>query len=356
MKVLIVDDSVVFRSKIKSALSGADGIEVVGSASNGKIALEMLDQKEVDVMTLDMEMPVLNGIETLKALREKNSKVKVIVFSSQTQSGSEATLEALHNGAKDFVAKPTGSGEFTQSAEDLIRKDLLPKLRQFDRPSAPAAPSRLVVTPTSPAPRPTPGSFGRKELSSFIPSAVVIASSTGGPSAHDAIFKGIQGKLRCPIFIAQHMPPVFTTSFAKRIGNHSGLPSKEAKHLEIVQNEIYIAPGDFHMSLGQVNGQIVTKLDQGPQRNSVRPAADFLFETAAQIFGPKTMGIVLTGMGEDGLDGSIAVKNAGGGIMIQNQESCVVFGMPGAVHAAKAFDGEGDLLAIQKLLSRMVLA
>lgn len=368
MKVLIVDDSVVYRSKIKAALSGADGIEVVGSASNGKIALELLEQKDVDLMTLDMEMPVMNGLETLKALRERGSKVKVIVFSSSTRSGSEATLDALSAGAKDFVAKPTGSGDFTDSAEELIRKDLLPKLRQFMNTS----PSTLrsmstqapidVRPPVQLAPTSAHGSqtvvprspYPKKELTSFMPSIVVIASSTGGPSAHDAIFKGLSGKLRCPILIAQHMPPVFTTSFAKRIGSHGGLPSKEAKHLETLANEIYVAPGDYHMSLDMVAGQIKTRLDQGPQRNSVRPAADFLFESAAKLFGPKVMGLVLTGMGEDGLAGAIAVKTAGGGMMIQNQESCVVFGMPGAVFNAGAFDTQGDLTSIQKLLSRMV--
>lgn len=361
MRVLIVDDSVVYRSQIKAALANQSGIEVVGAASNGKIALEMLDQKPVDVMTLDMEMPVMNGIETLKALRAKGSRVKVIVFSSSTRSGSEATLEALSNGAKDFIAKPDGSSAISEAAEDLIRKDLLPKIRQFASSIASDSQASRVMTPAAivtPTPLTqssiaAPSTYTRKELSTFMPSAVVIASSTGGPAAHDAIFKGLSGKLRCPIFIAQHMPPVFTTSFAKRIGSHTNLPSKEAKHGEVVANEIYVAPGDYHLSLGLVNGKLTTLLDQGPQRNSVRPAADFLFETAAQIFGPKTMGIVLTGMGEDGLAGCRAVKAANGGVMIQNQESCVVFGMPGAVHAAGAFDGQGDLSAIQALLARM---
>lgn len=361
MKVLIVDDSVVYRSQIKAALAGQSGIEVVGAASNGKIALEMLEQKEVDVMTLDMEMPVMNGLETLRALRARGSKVKVIVFSSSTRSGSEATLDALGAGAKDFVAKPDGSATIGGGAEELIRKDLLPKLRQFlNAPSAgrlapkvDAPVSPVVAAPIFGGTPAGPVSYPKKDLATFIPSVIVIASSTGGPAAHDAIFKGLSGKLRCPILIAQHMPPVFTTSFAKRLGAHANIPSKEAKHGEVLANEIYVAPGDYHLSLALVNGKITTLLDQGPQRNSVRPAADFLFETAAQIFGSKVMGIVLTGMGEDGLAGSKAVKSASGGILIQNQESCVVFGMPGAVHAAGAFDAQGDLEAIQKILARM---
>lgn len=349
MNVLIVDDSVVYRSKIKAALNGIEGIEVVGAASNGKIALEMIEQKQVDVMTLDMEMPVLNGLETLRALRERGSKVKVIVFSSSTRSGSEATLDALSAGAKDFVAKPSGSGDFTTAAEDLIRADLLPKLKQFmTRTPMQSQPRIFQADPVAKT------AYPRKELISFSPSAVVIASSTGGPAAHDVLFKGLSGKLRCPVFIAQHMPPVFTASFAKRIASHSGLPCKEAQHLDVVKNEIYVAPGDYHLSLGLTDGRLTTLLDQSPQRNSVRPAADYLFESAAKIFGQKTMGIVLTGMGEDGLDGSRAVKDAGGGIMIQNRASCVVFGMPGAVFSAGAFDEQGDLEAIQSLFARMV--
>ncbi|RYZ72312.1 MAG: response regulator, partial [Proteobacteria bacterium] len=208
MKVLIVDDSVVYRSQIKAALANQTGIEIVGAASNGKIALEMLEQKEVDVMTLDMEMPVMNGLETLRALRDRGSKVKVIVFSSSTRSGSEATLDALGAGAKDFVAKPDGSATIGGGAEELIRKDLLPKLRQFVNAPAPGrlaprvdiSPAPVVAAPSAfQAPSQTLVNYSKKDLATFMPSVIVIASSTGGPAAHDAIFKGLSGKLRCPI-------------------------------------------------------------------------------------------------------------------------------------------------------------
>ncbi len=354
MRVLIVDDSVVYRSQIRAALEGEPLIEVVGVASNGKIALEMLEQKSVDVVTLDMEMPVLNGLETLKEIRAKNHNVKVIVFSSLTVRGSEAALDALTHGAQDFVTKPTGAEGSMSDAAAGIKRSLVPKILQF------LVNKESVAAPSRPAPvkdpiHQLPQQFLRKELATFHPSAVVIASSTGGPSAHEELFSALHGELRCPIFIAQHMPPVFTATFAKRIQQISGIPCAEGIQGEVVQNKIYVAPGDYHMTLGQVNGAITIQLDKKPQRNSVRPAADFLFESAAALYRGKCMSVVLTGMGEDGLDGARAVKAQGGGVMIQSEASCVVFGMPGAVWRAGLQDGVGALPEIHVALARMVL-
>lgn len=352
MRILIVDDSAVYRSKIRAALTGTAWIEIVGSASNGKTALEMLSQKPVDLVTLDMEMPTLDGLQTLRALRQKDKATKVIVFSSSTLRGSEATLEALASGADDFVTKPMVNDG--SSPEEAIRRDLLPKIAQFRaqvRGEPPSAPKPCL--PSAP-PRQQPA-CGTKSLGAFKPAAIVIASSTGGPTAHEAIFKGLGKKLRCPIFIAQHMPPVFTTSFAGRIASFSGLPCKEAIDGEVVTNSIYVAPGDFHLLVKRQQGRLVTLLSKLPQRNSVRPAADFLFESAAETYGEGCMGFVLTGMGEDGLAGAKAVKSAGGGIMIQDEKSCVVFGMPGAVFAAKSHDGIGNLEEIRRMLERMAL-
>lgn len=345
MNVLIVDDSAVYRAKIRSALAGVPWLNIVGSASNGQVALDLLDQHKVDLMTLDMEMPIMGGLETLRKLKERGSRTKVIVLSSSTRSGSESTMEALASGANDFMAKPTGEAG-TVDPEQLIRTDLLPKIRQF---------LRLDTVPHVPSTAKRNESWRPKDLQTFIPSVVVIASSTGGPSAHDLIFRGLKGVLRCPVLIAQHMPPVFTTALANRISNYNGLPCREGVHGEPLQNRIYVAPGDYHMTVANIQGQASIQLDQGPTRGSVRPAADNLFESVAQVFGAKCMGVVLTGMGEDGLAGSKAIKTNGGGIMIQSQESCVVFGMPGAVSAAGCFDGVGSPEEIYKLLARMVL-
>jgi two-component system chemotaxis response regulator CheB len=349
MKVLIVDDSLAYRSKIRAALSAVPWIEVVGSASNGKIALEMIEQKGVDLATLDMEMPVLDGISTLKALRQNNRRTKVIVFSSSTTRGSEATLDALAAGADDFVAKPASVAEGTISPEEIIRRDLLPKIEQF---VGTRAESLLPATPREVRQE---SAYLSKDLDTFIPSAIVIASSTGGPTAHDKIFGAMGGALRCPILIAQHMPPVFTAAFAKRLSEQSGLPCKEGVHGELVKEQVYVAPGDYHMTVKADPAGARIQLDKQPLRNSVRPAADFLFESAVKVYGAKCMGFVLTGMGEDGLAGAKALKAAGAGIMIQNQESCVVFGMPGAVFAAGALDAQGNLEEIRLRIKRMAL-
>jgi two-component system chemotaxis response regulator CheB len=189
------------------------------------------------------------------------------------------------------------------------------------------------------------------------PSVIVIGASTGGPPALEKILQVFKGQtLRCPILIAQHMPPVFTMALADRIRQQTGVPTSEGKHMENLVNQIYIAPGDHHMTLRRIGTDVKIYLDQGPLRNSVLPAVDPLFETAAQIYGAKTMGFVLTGMGHDGWVGSRAIKNAQGGIMIQSKESCVVFGMPGAIFDDGCFDQIGDLNQIQETLGMMAIS
>lgn len=346
MKVLIVDDSAVYRSRIRAALSGFSWLEIAGALANGQVALDFLKQTPVDLVVLDMEMPVMDGLRALRELRKTDRKTRVVVFSSTTVEGSEATLEALSSGADDFVTKPSGEVEGT-SVDQLIRRDLLPKIEQFSKGRTTGKQAAATALATG---RP------KKDLLKFQPAAVVIASSTGGPAAHDAIFSNLgQGTLRCPVFIAQHMPPVFTETFARRLASCSGLPCKEATHGEAVRDCVYVAPGDFHLTVARTGNSVITSLDKEPPRNSVRPAADHLFETASEVYGAGLMGFVYTGMGEDGLAGSKAIRKREGGIMIQNAESCVVFGMPGAVFAANDYDAIGDLEQITAQLRRMIL-
>ncbi|MDH4467655.1 MAG: chemotaxis-specific protein-glutamate methyltransferase CheB [Bacteriovoracaceae bacterium] len=351
MKVLIVDDSVVMRSQIKSSLDGVDFIEVVGAANNGKIALQRLEQITVEAVILDMEMPELNGIETIKAIRKAKYPVRILVFSALTTSGSMATLDALSAGADDFIAKPSGPGMSLENAVEKIREQIVPKLNQFLNEKEKLSLKQKVESPEGSFSEQT---FAKKDLSNFIPSLIVIGSSTGGPPAIEKVLSDLPKTLRVPILIAQHMPPVFTASFAKRLGQITGIECEEGRDGEILNNnKIYIAPGDFHMSLVKVSNQVQIKLDKTPHRNSVRPAVDPLFETAANLYGPKTLAIVLTGMGEDGLVGARAIKSENGAVAIQNKESCVVFGMPGAINAAQLQDAEGDLTFINHLVKRV---
>jgi two-component system chemotaxis response regulator CheB len=197
-------------------------------------------------------------------------------------------------------------------------------------------------------------SYKKVDLDTFLPSIIVIGCSTGGPDALEKVFCNIKSPISCPILITQHMPPIFTKSLARRLQNLTGIESAEGIDSEAVRpNRIYIAPGDYHMSLVKQGTSLKIKIDQTPHRNSVRPAVDPLFESAAELYGQFCMGFILTGMGEDGLIGSKAIKEREGGIMIQSQKSCVVFGMPGAVYSAGLYDGIGDLTEISKTILRM---
>lgn len=350
LKVLVVDDSIVFRSQIKAALEGTAEIEVVGVASNGKIAIEKMAQTQVDLLTLDIEMPEMDGLATLKAMQEKHFKAKVIVFSAQTVKGADKALEALTHGASDVVRKPSGTTATLEGALAEIKKELLPKVMQFVGTQAAQenVPKLYTFKNTEPSP------YTRVNLDSFKPSAIVIGSSTGGPDALEKVFTAFAKPIACPIFLTQHMPPVFTASLAKRIEQISGLTVAEGQQWEPIKpGKVYVAPGDYHMTVVNHDNALRIKLDQSPQRNSVRPAVDSLFESAAHIYGKRLAGVILTGMGEDGKLGCEAIKRAGGGVMIQSEASCVVFGMPGAVYRSGAFDKVGDLKEIKAVLERM---
>jgi two-component system chemotaxis response regulator CheB len=331
VKVLVVDDSVIYRSQISSALKGVPGIDLAGVASNGRLALERLSHVGgVDLMVLDLEMPELDGLGTLQALKTFPDPPKVIVFSSTSRRGAELTMDALLEGASDFIAKP-GPADVAQagSPQERIRDLLLPRIQSL----FPAA-----FTETS---RPSFGSVSASvDLSHLRPEVLLIGSSTGGPTVLEKIFTGIRGcSINAPILMVQHMPPVFTEALATRLHKASGIPVYEAKHRQRVESgSAYLAPGGFHMRLVSTEGRHELRLDEGPLVNFVRPAVDPLFETAVSIFGKGCLGVILTGMGMDGREGARAVKRAGGAVIIQDEKSAVVYGMPGAVRAAGAFD------------------
>ena len=340
VRVLITDDSVVYRAQIRAALAEFPWIDVVGTASNGKIALERLKHESADLLILDLEMPEMNGLETLKELRKIGTQVKSLVFSSASKQGAEITFEALRVGANDFVAKPS-AGDGSPSAK--IRALLEPKLR-FLFPEQFAEGLRLPIETAH---------YPKIELRDFKPKLVVIASSTGGPAAIETLFLRITRPLLFPVVIAQHMPPVFTASLAERITRLTQIPCKEGEAGERLQsNCVYFAPGDFHMTLDGSIDRCQVLLDQGPLVNSVRPAADLLMSSAAKVFKSQCLGVVLTGMGHDGRDGARSIKDAGGAVLIQNRESCVVYGMPGAVEEAGAFDRIQSIEEIADFLVR----
>ena len=346
MKVLIVDDSAVYRSFVKDALTEIKSVEVVGTAPNGKVALDLLPSSGAELVILDLEMPEMDGLQTLREMRRQKMLQRVIFFSGASGSGGMRTIEALSEGAEDFIAKPDGSLSDPTEIKSKILSQLRDKILQFEAP-------KKKLRPSSDPPRGT--AYARKELSTFRPEVIVIGSSTGGPPALEKALHGLGGLGNCPILIAQHMPPEFTTSLALRLEKVTGLPCSEGKHQEELKaGRIYVAPGDYHMEIKKAGDQHQVVLHQKPHRNFVRPAVDHLFESAAKIFSKKCFALVLTGMGEDGKDGCRAVKECGGGVMIQDQESCVVFGMPGAVYQDGTFDDIGNLQNINQCLRRML--
>ncbi len=356
MKILVVDDSIVFRSQISASLSGVESVEVVGTAPNGKIAIQKLLQSQIDLITLDMEMPEMNGLETIKEMKRLGIKTKIIVFSSQTVRGAEAALDALSAGADDVVAKPSADDINFEKAQKMIEQALVPRVLQFLKSGARPLKSPSATQIFSQSPASSTSLLQKKNLKNFLPKAVVIASSTGGPSALEAIFAKLKCEPKIPIFIVQHMPPVFTQILARRLGEISGLTVHEAvNNQEVLPGHVYLAPGGFHMIVASLLGKLYIKLNEDALRNSVRPAADFLFESAGSIFKNQLLGIVLTGMGEDGAAGSKYIYDLGGGIIIQEKETCVVFGMPGAVFMNDTFDDIMNLDEISEHLRSVII-
>lgn len=323
--VLVVDDSVVMRRLVSDILASDPDIEVVGTAANGKVALAKIPQLNPDVVTLDIEMPVMDGLETLTALRALYPRLPVIMFSTLTERGASATLDALERGASDYVAKPANVGSVSTSME-TVRAQLIPKIKALALRGRPVL-DRAATPPTraSVGVRPAPRPAGRVGV-------VVVGVSTGGPDALTTLIGGLPKDFPVPIVVVQHMPPVFTALFAKRLDTKSDLTVSEARAGDRLQpGTVLIAPGDFHLRLRSDTLGVVAQLDQGTPENYCRPAVDVLFRSAPETFGAEVLAVVLTGMGSDGAKGAARIVEAGGSVIVQDAATSVVWGMPGAV-------------------------
>ncbi len=319
IRVLIVDDSVVIRRMLTKELSEHGDIEVVGSVANGAIALDRIPHCRPDVITLDLEMPVMDGMETLRSLRKLYPEIRVIMFSCLTERGASATIEALSSGADDYVAKTPQIGG-VDSPVAAIRSDLLRKIRQFFVCREFNAPQ-----PTLP-PRPQPRYSGAAKK------VVVIGVSTGGPNALAELLPRFPGDFPLPILIVQHMPPAFTRSLAERLNAMTELQVQEAYDgAAIASGEVLIAPGDYHMTLRRTGAGVSIKLNQDPHENSCRPSVDVMFRSSAETYGGAAIAVMLTGMGTDGLRGTAELHKSGAYVIAQDEASSVVWGMPGAV-------------------------
>jgi two-component system chemotaxis response regulator CheB len=337
IRVLVVDDSVVIRRLVCHALEEEPSIEVVAVASDGAIALNRVAQFNPDVITLDIEMPELDGIEMLRRLRKNDRQTRVVMFSTLTERGASATLEALSLGADDYVTKASNAGSLDLSLASL-RSELIPRIRQF---------FCHETAPSIVPPRHTPAVRMQGPTE-----AVAIGVSTGGPAALGAIVPQFPENFDIPVFIVQHMPTLFTRLLAERLNTMTPLTVKEASAGEPVQpRTIYVAPGDCHMRVCRKAGGLEIALNQEPPRNSCRPSVDVLFESLAAVCGRSTVAAVLTGMGQDGRAGAERLAAQGAHIIAQDEPSSVVWGMPGAVvHAGVA----AEILALEKIVPAIV--
>ncbi|BBE31960.1 chemotaxis response regulator protein-glutamate methylesterase [Tepiditoga spiralis] len=319
IKVLVVDDSAFMRMVLKDIIDKQPDMKVIGMAKDGLEAVEKVEKLKPDVVTLDVEMPKLNGFEALKIIMKK-TPTRVIMVSSLTSRDAAITIECLENGALDFIQKPAGSTSWTFRQ---VQDDLLQKIHEAIKVSINvlAKPQKSITTRKK---RESVGTVGKKIL--------LIASSTGGPRSLDKVVPLLPEKIGVPVIIVQHMPAGFTKSLANRLNKISELTVKEAEEGDVLEKDtVYIAPGNFHLGLKKSGTKVSLYLDSSEKINNVRPAADFTFDSAAEIYKQNIVSVVLTGMGRDGTKGAFKIKHYGGKIIAESKETCVVYGMPKAI-------------------------
>lgn len=410
-KVLVVDDSIVFRRILEGALNRQMGIRVVGTAKNGKEALQLIRMHRPHLVVLDVEMPEMNGLQTLDEIRRQKLNVGVIMFSSLTLEGARTTFEALSKGAFDFVPKPAGTGAFAESVKK-IQEDLVPKIRAYVESQKITVPKPAVtqVSTTAPAPQTAPGktptdpsepsktltgtSTPRKiphvqpvtrpvmhnrvtaapangcntttqttSIPSRIPpirtgqiEIVGIGVSTGGPNALNEVIPKLPANFKLPVLLVQHMPPVFTTQLANRLNEKSKIRVVEAQQgMKIEPGTVYLAPGDYHMEVAINGTERIINLNQNPPENSCRPSVDVLFRSISHVYGGRSLAVIMTGMGQDGFKGIQNMKAKGAAVIAQNQETCVVWGMPKFVVEAGLADRICPLNEIASAIVEMTM-
>ncbi|MEO5337269.1 MAG: chemotaxis response regulator protein-glutamate methylesterase [Magnetospirillum sp. WYHS-4] len=338
---MVVDDSAVVRGLIVRMLESDPALHVVASVGNGQLAVSNLQRTDVDVVVLDIEMPVMDGLTALPKLLQIDPSIKVIMASTLTLRNAEISIRALQAGAADYVPKPSSARDL--SAGDEFKRDLTDKvktlgnIRRHQRPAARAGLQRPapapMARPATPKPSAMPhGPVTLRQPGRSKPDILAIGSSTGGPQALFALLKDLHaGQLKLPIVITQHMPPTFTTILADHINRMTGWPCKEAQEGDVITaGQIFLAPGDFHMLVETKGVQKVIRLNKEAPENFCRPAVDPMFRSVSKAYGDRVLAVILTGMGSDGARGGKVVVDSGGTVVAQDEGSSVVWGMPGA--------------------------
>lgn len=320
-RVMICDDSATIRGAIARMLEADPGIQVVAKVSNGKLAVEELKHTKVDVLVLDIEMPVMDGMTALPLLLRADPGLRVIMASTLTTRGADIAMRALRLGASDYVPKPSSIGS---ENDDRFRLEIISKVKGLarlrHRTAAPSRPAASIVTRPAPA---------------LPPKMLAIGSSTGGPQALFTLIQALGRSVNVPVILTQHMPATFTPILAEHITRLGGLPCAEAKHGEpLLTGRIYLAPGDKHLIVEKGDGSVRARLSTDPPENFCRPAVDPMLRSAATACDGRVLVAMLTGMGHDGLAGTRRVVEAGGAAVAQDEASSVVWGMPGAIALA----------------------
>ncbi len=350
IRVLLVDDSAVIRRLLQSALAEDKKIEVVGVAANGKIGLDQMERLKPDLIVMDVEMPVMDGLQTLAEVRKRDRNVKVIMFSTLTERGASTTLDALTLGANDYLTKPAGVGS-PAAAIAYVREELVPRIHALV--SKPLHGHRQVVAKTAPnvavkkpaVPSVRRNSEGRVDL-------VVIGISTGGPNALAKLLPALPATLPVPVLIVQHMPEMFTRLLAERLNKTIALEICEAAEDDVLKKGvIFLAPGGYHMVLKGAKGERKIALNRNKPENHCRPSVDVMFRSALDAYGANILAVMMTGMGHDGLEATRMIREAGGQVVVQDEESSVVWGMAGSVANAGLAD---EVLPLDALASAIV--
>lgn len=339
IRVMLVDDSPIIRGMNARILDKMPSVEIVASVSNGQMAVKRMEQGGIDVIVLDIEMPVMDGLTAIPLLLERDKNVKILMSSTLTQHGAEVSMRALQLGAADFIPKPTNIASVDgRNAIDDYRRDIVEKIlalgdtvakRKGRTPAAPVAQVKAVGKD------PSTIYTGVRTA----PKILALGSSTGGPQALMQVFRNLDAPLACPVLVTQHMPPHFTQTLAKHIGDVAKMPSREAVDGEIIEpGRVYIAPGDYHMTVKTDGAKVRIALNQDPAENYCRPAVDPMFRSIADAYGKNALCVVLTGMGRDGAAGAKVAAEAGAVVVAQDEETSVVWGMPGATYATGVCD------------------
>jgi two-component system, chemotaxis family, protein-glutamate methylesterase/glutaminase len=349
IKVLVVDDSALMRKIISDMINSEIDMEAIETARNGEELLNKLSRLKPDVITLDVEMPKIDGIQALREMKKRGFNIPVIMLSSISQRGTELTMGCLETGAFDFLPKPSGSISLDINK---VREELVQKIRlAYEKSSAKGSIiSKNTSEDTSSRPS-IRNSIGKTLRSNTLlkPEAVVIGASTGGPKALYTVITALPEKIGVPIFVVQHMPVGFTKAFAERLDFNSAIKVVEAQDGDVIEKDrVYIAPGGFHMEVGSDKR---IHLNTEPTIWGVRPAVDKLFISATKVYGGRLVSVVLTGMGKDGAQGTIEIKKNGGITISEDQSTCTIYGMPRAAYETGMVD---EVLPINEIALEII--